>query len=81
MRLAVLIANSAIAIFFVAVFASTFFGRQQIERLARDFVTAKTIIFAAPVVKLAEDESLLPSGQAGTESETGSARVVVAGQL
>ena len=54
MRLVVFIANSAIAIFFLVVFVSTFLGRQQIERLARDFVTAKTIKFAAPVVDLAD---------------------------
>lgn len=50
-----LIANPAVAVFFVAFFVTTFLGRRHIDHLARDFVTSKTLKFAAPAVDLAEE--------------------------
>ncbi len=55
-----LIANPAVALFFVAFFVTTFFGRRHIDHMARDFVTAKTVTFAVPVVDLAEEAFKTP---------------------
>ncbi len=55
-----LIANPVVALFFVAFFVYTFLGRRHIDHLARDFVTAKTLKFAAPAVDLAEEAFKTP---------------------
>lgn len=54
MRKYMLTGNGIIAVFFVVFFAYTFFGRAHLNQLARDFVTAKTVTYSAPVVDLAE---------------------------
>lgn len=54
MRTFLLIANAVVAIVFIAFFAYTFLGRQHIDSMARDFVTAKTHKFVTPAVDAGE---------------------------
>jgi hypothetical protein len=60
MRRLMLIANPAVAVFFMVMFAYTFLGRRHVDHLARDFVTGKTQMFAATVVDLAEEAIKTP---------------------
>ncbi len=55
MRKGMLIANGVVAAFFVCFFAYSFFAQRHIDRLARDFVMAKTQKYAAPIVDVAEE--------------------------
>ena len=50
-----LIANGVTAIFFIAFFVYSYFGRRNIDHLARDFVTAKTQEYADRVVDIAAE--------------------------
>jgi len=52
MRRFLLISNATVALGFAAFFAYTFFGRSHIDGMARTFVTAKTLKFAAPIMDL-----------------------------
>jgi hypothetical protein len=70
MRPFLLSANAAVALLFTAFFAYTFLGRQHIDGIAREFVTAKTQKFITPAVDAAEEalhselsRRLLTSGQ------------------
>ncbi len=54
MRTFLLISNTAVALVFTGFFAYTFLGRQQIDGMAREFVTAKTQKFVTPAVDAAE---------------------------
>lgn len=55
MRKLTLILNSIVALFFAGFFAYTFFAKSHIDHLAREFVTEKTIAYAEPSVKVAEE--------------------------
>ena len=54
MRTILLISNATVALLFTAFFAYTFLGRQHIDHMARDFVTAKTQKLVTPAVDAAE---------------------------
>ncbi len=54
MRTFLLFSNAAVAIIFTAFFAYTFLGREHIDGIAREFVTAKTQKFITPAVDAAE---------------------------
>jgi hypothetical protein len=77
MRTFLLISNATVALLFTAFFAYTFLGRQHIDSMAREFVTAKTQKFVTPAVDAAEaalrsdiTRRLLPKAQVATiESE------------
>jgi len=53
MRTALLIISGTAALFFAASFASTFFARDYITRLAQDFVIDKTRRYSDPLVEIA----------------------------
>jgi hypothetical protein len=55
MRTFLLIANAAVALLFTGFFVFTFLGRQHIDGVAREFVTAKTQKFISPAVDVAEE--------------------------
>ncbi|MEQ1853136.1 MAG: hypothetical protein ABMA01_16280 [Chthoniobacteraceae bacterium] len=55
MRTFLLITNAAVAALFIGFFAYTFLGRQHIDGIAREFVTAKTQKFITPAVDVAEE--------------------------
>ncbi len=54
MRKTMIIVNGVTALFFIAFFAYTFFARQQIDNVAREFLTEKTQEYAKPVVEFAD---------------------------
>jgi hypothetical protein len=54
MRTFLLISNAAVALLFAAFFTYTFLGRQHIDGVAREFVTAKTQKLISPAVEAAE---------------------------
>jgi hypothetical protein len=55
MRTFLLITNAAVALLFTAFFAYTFLGRQHIDGMAREFVTAKTLKLVTPAVDAAAE--------------------------
>jgi hypothetical protein len=54
MRTFLLISNAVVAILFTAFFAYTFLGRDHIDGMAREFVTARTQKLVTPAVEAAE---------------------------
>ncbi len=54
MRYFLVFLNSAVGILFLLAFLLTFFARGAIDAAAREFVTAKTVEFSEPLVRLAE---------------------------
>lgn len=57
MRKVTLVLNAIVVIFFACFLAYTFFARQHLDGLARNFVTEKTVAYSQPVVDFA-DKSL-----------------------
>jgi hypothetical protein len=57
MRTTTLVLNSIVLVFFISFLAYTFFARQHLDSLARDFVTEKTLVYSKPIVDVS-DESL-----------------------
>ncbi len=54
MRKTTLVLNSIVVVFFICFLAYTFFARQHLDSLARDFVTEKTLDYSKPVVEIAD---------------------------
>lgn len=54
MRNTVIALNSIVAVFFVCFLGYTFFARQHLDGLAREFVTQRTLRYSAPIVELAD---------------------------
>ncbi len=55
MRKTTLALNSIVVVFFISFLAYTFFARQHLDSLARDFVTEKTLAYSKPVVEVADE--------------------------
>lgn len=55
MRRTTLVLNSIVVAFFVCFSAYTFFARQHLESLARDFVTEKTLNYSQSIVEVADE--------------------------
>lgn len=55
MRKTTLVLNSIVVVFFICFLAYTFFARQHLDSLARDFVTEKTLDYSKPVVEVADE--------------------------
>ena len=54
MRKLTLVLNLIVVVFFTCFFAYTFFARQHLNSLARDFVTRKTLDYSRPIVEVAD---------------------------
>ncbi|MBN1910134.1 MAG: hypothetical protein JW818_10375 [Pirellulales bacterium] len=55
MRVVTLVLNAIVVIFFLCFLAYTFFARQHLDGLARDFVTEKTLDYSKPIVEIADE--------------------------
>ena len=55
MRKTTLVLNSIVVVFFICFLTYTFFVRQHLDSLARNFVSEKTLDYSKPVVEVADE--------------------------
>lgn len=54
MRNTAIALNSIVVVFFACFLGYTFFARQHLDGLAREFVTQRTLRYSAPIVEMAD---------------------------